>query len=223
MSSTEYIKIGGRESLKLAVERAVDILKKGGVILYPTDTLYGLGIDVTNIRAVEKLYAIKGRSNRKPVSLMVGSVKQIKNLLHSIPESVEVVLQKLFPGKITALLKNNLKEKIAIFEYLETVPVKVGFRIPQNPFCSLLSQRMESPISTTSANISGQADITKISDLPGAIKNQLDLIIDAGNAEDVRGSTIIDFTEKPFKLVRKGAISRTDLIKLLPDESFAIV
>ncbi len=217
----EYINIAGQQSLSYAVNRAVEVLHFGGIILYPTDTLYGLGIDVTNENAVKRLYSLKGRSKEKPVSLLVGSVKQIKCLLHFMPESVEVVLQKLFPGKITALLKNNLKEKIDIFEYLEKVPVKVGFRIPQNSFCSLLSQRMESPISTTSANISGERDIVDVVNLPDTLKDQLDLIIDAGGAEDVKGSTIIDFTEKPYRIVRDGSQNIDDLKKILSDGNFS--
>ena len=172
------------------------------------------------MNAVERLYEIKGRSNTKPVSLMVSSVAQIKDIMQYIPESIESVLQKLFPGKITALLDNNLKDKIAVFKYLKKEPEKVGFRIPQSRFCNLLCNKMENPVSTTSANISGRPDITNISTLPDSIKDQLDLIIDAGDAEDVKGSTIIDFTEKPYRIVRDGSQNIDDLKKILTDGNF---
>ena len=215
MESSEYIKINDRESLAFALERAVSVLKKGGVILYPTDTLYGLGIDVTIPEAVEKLYTIKGRSDKKPVSLMAGSIRQIEKITEIHSNGLKKALSKLFPGKITALIENRLKERCAVFEYLQYPLEKIGFRIPENRFCNLLNERMENPVSTTSANISGRPDIVNVSDLPAVVRKQIDLIIDAGSAPDMRGSTIIDFTQTPYKIVRHGAVSESELNAML--------
>jgi len=214
----EYLKINDRMSLELAVKRAAEVLQNSGIILYPTDTLYGFGIDVTKQNAVEKLYAIKGRSNKKPVSLMVSSVEQIENITNIHPQELKRVLTKVFPGKITALLENRLKKSLAVFEYLQYPLKKIGFRIPESSFCNLLNDLVENPVSTTSANISGQPNITKIENLPDSLKNQLDLIIDAGDAEDIRGSTIIDFSEKPYKIVREGAVCLEKLKSVLLNE-----
>ncbi len=215
MGLSAYIKIVDRDSLRTAVERAEEVLKKGDLILYPTDTLYGLGIDVTIPDAVEKLYTLKGRSDKKPVSLMVGSIKQIEKITEIHPHALKKVFSKLFPGKITALIENRLKKSYAVFEYLQYPLEKIGFRIPQNRFCNLLNERMENPVSTTSANISGRPDIVKVGDLPAAIREKVDLIIDAGNAPDMRGSTIIDFTQTPYKIVRRGAVSESELNAML--------
>lgn len=223
MGRPEYIKIDGRKSLELAVKSAAEVLQNSGIILYPTDTLYGLGVDVTKQSAVEKLYAIKGRSDKKPVSLMVSSVEQIENITNIYPPELKPVLTIIFPGKITALLENGIKKNLAVFDYLLKSPQKVGFRIPQNRFCNMLSNVMENPVSTTSANISGQPDMVKISELPDSFKEQLDLIIDAGDAEDIRGSTIIDFTEVPYKVIRQGAVSLKELISLIRHEEVEII
>jgi L-threonylcarbamoyladenylate synthase len=220
LSDKKYIKIEDAESLKYAVKRAADVLNRGGVILYPTDTLYGLGIDVVNEKAVEKLYAIKGRSNHKPVSLMIADIERLKGMMNNFPVHLEPVFEKLFPGKITALIGNGLKENLAVFEYLQGPLDKIGFRIPRNAFCRLLSREIDNPVSTTSANISGMPDINRISDLPDRFKERVDLIIDSGEAEDGRGSTIIDFSEEPYKIVRRGAVSKGELENLLPRVRF---
>jgi len=223
LGGSEYIEIDGQKSLEFAVKRAAEVMQNSGIILYPTDTLYGLGIDVTKQSAVEKLYSIKGRSDKKPVSLMVSSVEQIENITNIYPPELKTLLTKMFPGKITALLENRIKKNLAAFDYLMNPPQKVGFRIPNNSFCNMLSKVMENPVSTTSANISGQPDMVKISELPDSFKEQLDLIIDAGDAVDIRGSTIIDFTEIPYKVIRQGAVSLKELISLIRHEEVEII
>ncbi len=223
MQNPRYIKINDQKSLEESVKRAAEALAGGGVILYPTDTLYGLGIDVTNPQAVEKLYSIKGRSNKKPVSLMVASFRQIEESIEIDDLIINIVLQKILPGKITVLLKNKLYRRYAVFEYLQNNPEKIAFRIPDNKFCNMLNEALKVPISTTSANISGSTDILHVSDLPHSITERLDLIIDAGEARDVRGSTIVDFTREPYKIVRKGAVSKEELNGIFEKENIEFV
>ncbi|MGD9898688.1 MAG: L-threonylcarbamoyladenylate synthase [Calditrichaceae bacterium] len=216
----EYFKINPEKPDKKAIEKAIEVLGNGGIIAYPTDTLYGLGIDVTNDKAVHKLYLLKQRDLKLPVSLMVNSLDKMEELVGILPIELYSHLNKILPGKVTALIKNAEQVTLPIFEYLEknkNLPEKIGFRIPDHPVCHALTTGFENPVSTTSANISGKGNVFSIKDVIAQFGNKLDLILDAGELEHSEGSTIVDFTKDPYLIVRQGDLSASQLEKILPD------
>ena len=141
-----------KENIKIAV----DLLRKGEVIIYPTDTLYGFGVDTTNAKAIEKLNKIKGRS--QPYSIIVSSLNMLKQYAN-INDSNEIELKKIFPGSFTAILKkidNNLSQLVT--HNLSTV----GIRIPNfNPILKVV-KKIKKPIITTSVNYHRENSINKL-------------------------------------------------------------
>lgn len=219
----KYAKIDPEAPDPAVIAEAARVMNKGGVIVYPTDTIYGLGVDVFNEKAVDKLYLLKQRDMKRPVSLMVENLDQIEALMGILPLKLQDILEKLLPGKVTVLLENTLKNMIPVFKYFyeHDIPLeKIGFRIPDSTICNELNKALGHPISTTSANISGKKAGPTVKEVVADFGDKLDMILDAGKLHSTKASTIIDFTKKPYLLVREEAISRSKLKRLFPDAEF---
>ncbi len=214
----KYFKIDPQNPEAKAVKAAVDILRQGGVIVYPTDTLYGLGIDVQNPKAVHKLYLIKQRDPNIPVSLMVHTLDDVEQIVGMLPVEIYAQLKKLLPGKFTVLLEHRSSGILPVFEeYAQHLyrPLKIGFRIPELSLCARLSKKFGGPISTTSANISGKGNLKSVTDIIAHFGDKMDLILDGGEISSAKGSTILDFTKHPVMLVREGDIPYKKVQKIL--------
>ncbi len=174
---------------KKNIEKAREKIKNGEVIIYPTDTLYGLGADIFNEKAIKKIFEIKKRNIKKPISIMVSNYKDIKKLAF-VSDKQEKIIKKLLPGPYTIILK---KRKI-VSDLLTAGSSNVGIRIPKNKFCRILSENL--PITTTSANISGEIDFD-YRKLKG-----VELILSGGKISG-KPSTIIDLTKKIFEIKKR--------------------
>lgn len=182
---------------------AAEILAKGGVILYPTDTLYALGADALNKQALEKIYKIKGRLKDKAISVLVSDIEMLKRYTILSPKAKKLITAFL-PGPLTLVLPSKPNQSNLIPKNQKTL----GIRIPQNDFCLLLSRQYNKPITATSANKSGSdtlATPTKILKQLGDKASLIDLIIDNGILPKAQPSTVIAIT-KQIKLIRAGAI-----------------
>jgi len=177
-----------------AIKKAKNILAKGGVIIYPTDTLYGLGADIFNKKAVERISAIKGRDLKKPVSVMVSNIKMIKSLA-KIDEKQEKLIKTILPGPFTILLK----KKARVPEFITAGTDIIGLRIPNSEICFKLSQ--DFPITTTSANISNLRPSLNIKKIIKDFSHKVDLILEGKNLSG-QPSIIIDLTKKPYQFLR---------------------
>ncbi len=213
----EYYKINPKNPDPVSISRTVEILKEGGIIVYPTDTLYGLGVDMTNQKAVNKLLHLKRRSINAPISIMVDSIDSMEEIVGPISPKKQALLKNILPGKFTILLKNK-NEIISEKNHLNQD--KIGFRIPDHAVCHELSIQLKRPISSTSANISGQESVISIPEVVSHFGNKLDLILDAGPMESNKGSTVIDLTKLPFMVFREGDITMKQLSEMLPGISF---
>ncbi|MCB0284051.1 MAG: threonylcarbamoyl-AMP synthase [Calditrichaeota bacterium] len=213
----QYYKIDPQNPDPKIIKKAVECLKKGGVIVYPTDTLYGLGIDTYNRNAVNKLFLIKQRDMRRPVSLLVDSIERIEEEF-GLDEEVKSDLEKLLPGRITAVIKNKKQKKNPILEQIEKegeyLPT-VGVRIPDHPVSAAIAAEFKSPISSTSANISGMDNVFSIQNVIAQFSSELDFILDAGPIQESMGSTIIDFTSSPYLILRDGDFPKDELKEIL--------
>jgi len=219
----KYFKIDPQNPDPTAIRTAVEVLQSGGVIVYPTDTLYGLGIDVQNPKAVHKLYLIKQRDPNVPVSLMVHTLDDIEQIVGMLPVEIYAQLKQLLPGKFTVLLEHRSSGILPVFEeYARHLarPLKIGFRIPDLPLCARLSKAFGGPVSTTSANISGKGNLKSVTDIIAHFGDKMDLILDGGKIASAKGSTILDFTKKPLMVVREGDISCKEIRTILPDIPF---
>lgn len=196
---------------KEVVQTAADVLKRGGVIVYPTDTVYGIGVDVAQVSAMKRLFEIKKRDTLKPVSLMVTGIVMVEEYVESIPLYSAKVLNAYWPGPLTAVFR----AKKDINPLLTREGDTIGFRVPDNAFCLELIRLYNNPITSTSANLSGEKECTSIEQLVSEVKDAVDLIIDGGEITGGVPSTVVFFDYESPKLLREGAIPKIEIERLL--------
>lgn len=204
----DYYKINKENPDNNIIKKAADVIKKGGIIVYPTDTLYGLGVDIHNKHAMDRLYYLKGRNAGKPVSILVNELQQIEQLIGKLYKIEYTAANLFFPGKMTLIISSKDKLDIPRMSHLK----KLGFRIPDSKITSKLIKFVESPISTTSVNLASKENVKNIDEILSIFGDKIDLILDAGPVESTQGSSIMDLTTDPPTLVRKGEISRTEIV-----------
>lgn len=180
------------------IDQAVQILKNGGIIVYPTDTIYGLGCDILNKKAVNKIYQLKKREKQKPMSIICADFKEAGKYAY-LSDYAFRIFKKTLPGPYTFILKAKNKTPQSFIAKNKTV----GIRIPDNKICLALAKALGNPIISTSLNISGQNVLTNPSQMSKELKNKIDLII-AGKTLGQEASTVIDLTNNPASLVRQG-------------------
>lgn len=179
---------------KKAVNLCIDALSRAGIIIYPTETVYGIGADATNCVAVKKVFDVKRRYHEKNIILAFSDIAMIKKYMKMEPET-EQLAKKFMPGPFT-IIDNG-----------------VGFRIPDHKFVLSLIKKFGKPITTTSANISDQEPLCKISDIIKTFSGNVDVIVDAGDLPKRQPSTIFDIQKK--EVVRQGPVSKEEIMKAL--------
>ena len=175
---------------------AIKTLDIGNILIYPTDTLYGLGADATNTSAIEKINKLKKR--KIPLSIMVSSLNEIEKYA-VINSDTKKELKKIFPGPFTALLQSK-KTKLSYL--VQNQSDKIGIRIPNHPFCLELLNEYKKPIITTSVNTHGETPLNNINEIEKKF-SKINIYYQNNNL-DSKGSTIIDFTKKPPVIIRMG-------------------
>lgn len=188
-----------------SLKKAVEILKKGGLLVYPTETAYGIGCDATNRKAVKKVYRIKKRSCKKPLSVIFGSLEHAKKYVNL--DKVGASLIKAFmPGPLTLVAKP--KKRLA-----SSPKNEIAFRIPANRFALSLAKKFKKPITATSANISGEKPVYGVKKAFNLFNGKADAIVDAGNLPNRKVSTVFNLLN--MQIIRKGAINEIAIRKCL--------
>ena len=196
-------------NLEKAVARAAEVLRAGGVILYPTDTLYGLGADAFSDEAVAKVYAVKGRDEKKPIHCIVADMEMAERFAE-VNELARSLAEKFLPGPLTLVLKKNIQASSGIAKGMDTL----GFRIPKNDFCLALPRRFGAPYTTTSANVAGDTAMRNVQAILvqlGERAAMVDLVVDAGELPVSLPSTVIDVSSNAYTIVREGAIPAEEI------------
>lgn len=188
-------------------------MKRGGVIAYPTETFYGLGADIRNERALERLYTIKGRGFDKPVSIIIGSREDLPRFAHEITPAAEVLMDRFWPGALTLLFE----AASGLSERLTGRTGKIGIRLSSNPVATLLAQSLSGAITATSANRSGQGECASAKEVIASLGESIDAVIDGGRTAGGAGSTIVDTTVDPAAVVREGIIPASELYREMRD------
>jgi L-threonylcarbamoyladenylate synthase len=192
-----------------APARAAQIMAAGGVILYPTDTLYGLGADALSDAAVAKIYSIKERDEKKPMHAVVADMAMVEQ--YGVMNGTAIHLaEKFLPGPLTLILKKKEGIDTGIASGIDTF----GIRIPDNLFCLQLARAFGRPFTTTSANISALASkqtVDEIIEQLGDRTAMIDLVIDAGELPERLPSTIVDVSGDTVAILREGAIAAKDI------------
>jgi L-threonylcarbamoyladenylate synthase len=190
------------------IREAVCVIQTGGIIVFPTRSLYGLGADANNPAAIRRLFQIKRRDPEKPVSVLIKSRKALASFVEDIPLCAVPLMDRFWPGRITLIFHAIA----AAFPMLTAGTGKIGIRIPEHPVAVSLVSALLHPLTATSANYSGSPGVSRIKDLPWDFLNQVDMILDAGPLSGGTGSTIVDVTTDPPTVLREGAVSKKELI-----------
>jgi L-threonylcarbamoyladenylate synthase len=194
--------------LQREIEKGVKILQMGGVIAFPTDTVYGLGADAFNPTAVERIYEIKNRPKHRQFPLLIADVEQMTTLAEPIPEIAWFLARRFWPGALTlVLLKTDSGP-----DYLASEPT-IAVRIPNHPVCLTLIQRLGNPIIGTSANISGQPSALTAEEVEQQLGGKIDFVINGGKCPGGKESTVVDVTREPPVILRQGIIPSHEIDK----------
>jgi L-threonylcarbamoyladenylate synthase len=194
----KIIKINNASPEKEKIETALNILRNGGIVVYPTDTVYGVGANIFQEKAVKAVYQMKERTLDKPVSICLSKTEDIEKIAH-VDQSVETIIRKILPGPYTFIL--NKKENVP--SHITAGTGKIGVRIPDNTICREISK--EFPITTTSANISGHPSPKSAPEVIKELDGHPDIILDSGPCKGGISSTVVNLTTTPPRILREGA------------------
>lgn len=194
-----------------SAELAAGVLKRGGTIIYPTETLYGLGGISTSGRCYMNIFCIKNRSFTKPFPVLVRDIKMLLKYAY-INDTAKILISKFWPGPLTLILESR---KNIFPENPDISTNHVGFRVSAHRFVKRLFDLIDEPIISTSANISGEENLYSFADLKAVFDNKVDLIINSGTISASKGSTIVDCTINPPKVVREGDIPKNKIYRYI--------
>lgn len=205
---TEFIKIDPENIDMDAMRRAGEIIAGGGLVAFPTETVYGLGASAVDSGAAEKIYTAKGRPSDNPLIVHVCSFEQIEELAENIPAYAKKLMQSFMPGPLTLILKKKSCIPDEVTANMDTV----GIRFPSNPVAAALIKCSGVPIAAPSANISGKPSPTTARDVMEDMNGKIECIIDGGSCSVGVESTILDASGERPVLLRPGGIT-VDMIK----------
>jgi L-threonylcarbamoyladenylate synthase len=186
-------------------------IQQGKVVAYPTETLYGLGVDPFREEALERLYMLKGRPAETPVSILVKDVAMLQEVVHDLPVPAMRLVKAFLPGPLTLVLR----ARPHLPERLTCGTGKIGIRISSHPFMRHLFSRYAAPITTTSANPTGRPDARDAKEILSYFPEGIDCILDGGPAPGILGSTVVDGTGQEVEILREGAIPSHEIVEAL--------
>lgn len=197
---------------KKIISKAVQILSRGGVIVFPTETVYAIAADAANDGAIKKIQHFKSREIRKPFSIFVSDIYQAKSVAE-MNESAVKLFSRFFPGPLTIILKKS--ENSSISKFVNQVEDTIGIRMPDHALSMQILKAFGRPIVATSANISGKNEDSIYSQK--VIENfpDVDLIIDTGETEYKNFSTVVDLSSGEINILREGVIKGEQVLKAL--------
>ncbi len=199
------------QELSGRISEAAHILKEGGLVAVPTETVYGLAANGFLENAVSKIYEVKGRPENKPLSLMVKGADAIETLCEDVPKAAYILAEVFWPGPLTIVMK----AKKTIPDIVRAGGDTVGLRCPDHPQLSALLNAIDFPLAAPSANPSGEKSPVKAQDVLKYFEGKIEGIIDGGECTLGRESTIIDLSKTPYTILREGAVSSADVFMAL--------
>ena len=192
-----------------AVGRAAEVIRGGGVVAYPTETVYGLGALALHEAAVEQIYGLKQRQRHKPLSILIEDPNELEGLVQTIPARARALMARFWPGPLTLLFLTA--------GHLPSVLTgrggKLGVRVSSHPVARELVRAVGAPITATSANRSGAPSCRTGEEVLSQLGGHLEFILDGGLTPGSGGSTIADVTVEPPKILRVGAIAADEVLR----------
>jgi L-threonylcarbamoyladenylate synthase len=208
---TKIIKINPRKLNISKIKMAAEFLRKGGLIAFPTETVYGLGANAFDKNAVNKIFIVKGRPNDNPLIAHICNEQQLLSLVKRVPNNARSLMDCFWPGPLTIILKKKKSVPDEVTAGLSSVAV----RMPKNKIALELIKTANVPIVAPSANISGKPSPTNVKHVIDDLDDKIDCIIDGGNVDIGLESTVIDLTQKPPVILRPGKITKLQIEKVI--------
>lgn len=207
--NTQIIKIETEKYHFNELSTIVSVLKKNGLIVYPTETFYGLGANCLSPEAVKKIFVLKRRDAAKPLPVVISSRSMLDSLAAEIPPTAEPFMRLYWPGPLTLIFPANP----LLPEELLGAAKSIGVRLPAHAGLRDLVKKAGFPITATSANISGKEEFSDPKKVYEAFAGKVDCIVDGGKTRGGRPSTVIDLTPRIPQILREGAIPASELRK----------
>lgn len=192
-----------------AINLALDVLNRNGLIAFPTDTVYGLAALAFNQDSIERLYVVKGRNHTKAIGLLISKLEHLDQVTLDVSDTAHRLADRFWPGPLTLVLKRHP----SLPKVLAPEPT-IGVRIPDHPD-ALELMNISGPLAVTSANLSGQSPACSAKDVLDQLKGRVHLVLDGGPAPCGVPSTVVDCTTPNLELLREGPISLNELLQVL--------
>lgn len=202
---TKVLKIDPNAPDEKTIEFAAALLQDGGLVAFPTETVYGIGANFQNKESISRLYEIKKRPLNKPFTIHISTTEMIAEMGCDTSPLADELIRRFWPGPLTIIL--------------ESKNGKLGFRMPKNTVAKELISKAKVPLVVPSANISGEKPPAEAREVINALDGKIDLILDSGKTEFGMESTVVDTTSFPYKILRKGAIPRQDIERIADREA----
>ena len=187
--------------------RAAEVILSGGAVVFPTESFYGLGVSVEDEQAIHRLFGIKKRREDHPVLILIPYREVLDQYVSHIPVTAEGLMDRFWPGGLTMVLEAGSR----VSPLLTAGTGKIGVRLSSHPIATGLARTAGVAITGTSANISGKPPCADAKEVLKAVGKEVDLILDAGKTPGEKGSTVLDMTVEPPRVVREGMVSRERL------------
>lgn len=194
-----------------AIVDACEIIHSRGIVIFPAQCLYGLAANALDPQAIQRVFDLKQRPRSNPILVLIQAQKDLKHLVKHIPDSAWILMEKFWPGNLTLVFE----AADPVSPLLTAHTKKIGIRVPIHPVARALVKQVQGPITGTSANFSGQPGCSRVTQLPPAMVQGAGLILDAGPLKGGAGSTIVDVTCDPVRILRQGMVPRIKIFQAL--------
>ncbi|MBI4467066.1 MAG: threonylcarbamoyl-AMP synthase [Acidobacteria bacterium] len=194
-----------------AIEHAAELVRRGEVVAIPTDTFYGLAADPFNLAAVARIYEIKGRPERRALPILISSLDQVEELVSDLPDTFFRLAERFWPGALTLVVQAASRVPLKVTGNTG----RVALRIPNAKIPCALIAALSSPVTGTSANLSGFAACVDANQVMKQIGDRLPLVLDGGKSEAVLASTVVDLRDDTWTVLREGPIGEADIREAL--------
>lgn len=193
---------------------AIEALRRGDVIVFPTETLYGLGADALNEAAVDRVFCLKGRDANNPISVLVANPAMLSSLVEEIPPAAQRLMNRYWPGPLTLVLPGRKGSP----EPLRNPAGGIAVRISSQPVATLLVKALGRPVTATSANLSGKEPARTLEEARTYFCDQIRVYVDGGTLTSRTGSTVLEVMDDRISIIREGDISTLELQAFLGED-----
>ncbi|MBM4310800.1 MAG: threonylcarbamoyl-AMP synthase [Deltaproteobacteria bacterium] len=194
-----------------ALLEAADIIMQGGIAIYPTETVYGIGVRYDDEQALARLFDLKGRASHKPVLLLLPRSEDLQRISSRVPPEARLLAERFWPGPLTLVVPARPDLPALVTGGGNSI----GCRVSSSAAASALVRACGRPITSTSANLSGGPNPSSVADITPDVIARADIVLDAGPTPGTLPSTVYDVSQHPFRLVRAGVIAEADINRAL--------